>query len=89
MFVAKTNGAVPIYRAFGTSQAAHRWAEEEAYVEHEAEQCQIFRTISGLSSTQAIAAVKLGKVECLLIVHRGGDHDRSLIGPGIKPSPTE
>lgn len=88
MFVAKTPGAAPVYKAFGTSSAAQRWAENEAYLEHKAEQCQIYRTISGLNPTQAIAAVKIGKAERLLTVHCRRDRATNLIGPGPKPSST-
>ena len=73
MFVAKTLTPRPIYKAVGTSKAAQRWAEHDAYLEHEAQQCQIYRTISGLNPMQAIAAVKIGKAERLLTVRRRGD----------------
>jgi hypothetical protein len=76
MFVAKTLTAVPVYKAFGTSRAAQRWAETDAYLEHEAQQCQIYRTISGLNPMQAIAAVKVGKGESLLTVGRRTDDGR-------------
>jgi hypothetical protein len=76
MFVAKTLTAVPVYKAFGTSRAAQRWAETDAYLEHEAQQCQIYRTISGLNPMQAIAAVKVGKGESLLTVRRRADDGR-------------
>ena len=72
MFVAKTLTAVPVYKAFGTSQAAQRWAETDAFLEHEAQQCQIYRTISGLNPIQAIAAVKIGRGESVLTVRRRG-----------------
>jgi hypothetical protein len=70
MFVVKTLTLEPIYKAFGTSKAAQRWAENDAYLEHESQQCQIYRTISGLSPMQAIAAVKMGRAEHLLTVGR-------------------
>lgn len=74
MFVAKTLTKVPIYRAFGNARTAQRWAESGAHLEHNAEQSEIYRTISGLSAIQAIAAVKVGKAEHLLTVrHRGAD----------------
>ena len=79
MFVAKTMTDVPIYKAFGTSRAAQRWAESGAYLEHNAEQSEIYRTIPGLNSMQAIAAVKMGKAELLLTVRRRGDDGASLI----------
>ena len=72
MFVAKTLTAVPVYKAFGTSQAAQRWAETDAFLEHEAQQCQIYRTITGLNPMQAIAAVKIGRGESVLTVRRRG-----------------
>ena len=75
MFVVKTLTSEPIYKTFGTSRAAQRWAENGAYLEHEAHQCQIYHTISGLNPMQAIAAVKMGKAECLLTVRRRGDVD--------------
>jgi hypothetical protein len=75
MFVVKTLTSEPIYKAFGTSKAAQRWAENEAYVEHEAQQCLIYGTISGLNPMQAIAAVKMGKAERLLTVRHRGDAD--------------
>jgi hypothetical protein len=75
MFVVKTLTPEPIYKAFGTSRAAQRWAENDAHLEHEAQQCQIYRTISGLNPMQAIAAVKMGKAERLLTVRRRGDVD--------------
>ena len=79
MFVAKTLTKVPIYKAFGNAGAAQRWAESGAYLEHNAEQSEIYRTISGLNSVQAIAAVKVGKAELLLTVRHRGDDDRRLI----------
>lgn len=79
MFVAKTLTEVPIYKAFGTSRAAQRWAETAAFLEHNADQSEIYRTISGLNSTQAIAAVKMGKAEHLLTVRRRRDDGASLI----------
>ena len=81
MFVAKTLTAVPIYKAFGSSRAAQRWAENEAWLEHAAQQCQIYRTISGLNPMQAIAAVKIGKAESLLTVGRRGDDSTGASGP--------
>ena len=80
MFVAKTLTAVPAYKAFGSSRAAQKWAETDAYLEHEAQQCQIYRTISGLNPMQAIAAVKIGKGESVLTVRRRGSS--SPTGPG-------
>ena len=41
MFVAKTLTEVPVFKAFGTSRAAQRWAESGAYLEHNAEQSEI------------------------------------------------
>jgi hypothetical protein len=79
MFVAKTLTDVPVYKAFGTSRAAQRWAESGAYREHNAEQSEIYRTISGLNSMQAIAAVKIGKAEHLLTIRRRADDGASLI----------
>ena len=79
MFVAKTLTEVPIYKAFGTSRAAQRWAESDAYREHKAEGSEIYRTVSGLNSIQAIAAVKMGKAEHMLTVRRRGDGDAGLI----------
>jgi len=75
MFVVKTLTAEPIYKAFGTSTAARRWAENDAYSKHRAEQCQIYRSIGGLNSIQAIAAVKMGRAERLLTVHRRNDSE--------------
>jgi hypothetical protein len=79
MFVTKTLTEVPIFKAFGTSRAAQRWAESGAYLEHNAEQSEIYRTISGLNSMQAIAAVKMGKAEHLLTIRRRRDAGASLI----------
>lgn len=45
MFVVKTLTSEPIYKAFGTSKAAQRWAENDAHIEHEAQQYLIYRTI--------------------------------------------
>jgi len=73
MFVAKTLTPVPVYKAFGSSRVAQKWAENDAYLEHEAQQCQIYRTISGLNAIQAIAAVKIGKGERLLTVRCRGE----------------
>jgi hypothetical protein len=80
MFVAKTLTTVPVYKAFGSSKAAQRWAEHDAYLEHEAQQCQIYRTISGLNPVQAIAAVKLGKAESLLTIRRRGNDRAGIVG---------
>ena len=44
MFVVETLTAEPVYKAFGSSMAAQRWAEHDAYLEHAAQQCQIYRT---------------------------------------------
>ena len=83
MFVAKTMTAVPVYKAFGSSRAAQRWAENDAWREHDAQQCQIYRTISGLNPMQAIAAVKIGRGERLLTVRRrGGDGTSMSTGEG-------
>jgi hypothetical protein len=41
MFVVETLTDVPIYKAFGSSMAAQRWAENDAHLEHDAQQCQI------------------------------------------------
>ena len=79
MFVTKTLTEVPVYKTFGTSRAAQRWAESDAYLEHSAEQSEIYRTISGLNSMQAIAAVKMGKAEHLSTVRRRSDDGVSLI----------
>jgi hypothetical protein len=46
-------------------------AENDAYIEHEAQQCLVYRTISGLNPMQAIAAVKMGKAERLTVRRRG------------------
>lgn len=79
MFVAKTLTEVPIYKAFGTSSAAQKWAENGAYLEHNAEQSEIYRTVSGLNSMQAIAAVRKGKAEHLLTVRRRANDGKSQI----------
>ena len=79
MFVAKTLTEVPVYKAFGTSRAAQKWAESGAYREHHAQQSEIYRTVSGLSAMQAIAAVKIGRAEHMLTVRRRGDDGASLI----------
>jgi hypothetical protein len=80
MFVVKTLVAEPVYRAFAALPAAQRWAEGAAYLEHQAEQCQIYRTVGGLTRDQAIAAVRIGKAERLLTVSRrvgvDGSQDR-------------
>ena len=73
MFVVKTLTEEPVYRAFGSAGAAQRWAEARAYLEHQAQQCQIYRTVGGLTRLQAIAAVKMGRAERLLTVSRGTD----------------
>jgi hypothetical protein len=77
MFVVKTLTADPIYKAFAVRGTAQRWAEGDAYLEHGAQQCQIYRTVGGLSQQQAIAAVKLGKAERLLTVFRRAGVDRT------------
>ncbi len=83
MFVVETLTAVPVYKAFGSSMAAQRWAENDAYLEHDAQQCQIYRTISGLNPMQAIAAVKIGRAERVVTVRRRGtDGTSSPIAPG-------
>jgi hypothetical protein len=78
MFVVKTLTVDPIYKAFAALGAAERWAQDSAYLEHGAKQCQIYRTVAGLTRQQAIAAVKVGKAERLLTVLRrirGGSQD--------------
>jgi hypothetical protein len=75
MFVVKTLTDDPIYKAFAALAAARRWAEAGAYLEHRAQQCQIYRTVGGLSRHQAIAAVRIGKAERLLTVSRRLDAD--------------
>jgi hypothetical protein len=65
MFVVKTLTAEPVYKAFANVGAAQRWAEGNAYLKHRAQQCQIYRTVGGLTQRQAIAAVKMGKAERL------------------------
>jgi len=79
MFVVKTLMAEPVYRVFTSLGPAQRWAEGAAYFQHQAEQCQIYRTVGGLNRDQAIAAVKIGKAERLLTVSRrasvGGPQD--------------
>jgi hypothetical protein len=77
MFVVKTLTDDPVYKAFAVRGAAQRWAEGDAYLEHGAQQCQIYRTVGGLTRTQAIAAVKLGKAERLLTVFRRAGADRT------------
>lgn len=69
MFVVKTLTADPVFKAFGSVGAAQRWAEGGAYLKHEARQCQIYRTVGGLTQRQAIAAVKLGKAERLQTIY--------------------
>jgi hypothetical protein len=79
MFVVKTLTAEPVYKAFGNVGAAQRWAEDDAYLKHRARQCQIYRTVGGLTRRQAIAAVRLGKAERLQTVFQkldtGGTQD--------------
>ena len=70
MFIVKTLTDDPVYRAFAALGAAQRWAEGAAYLEHQARQCQIYRTVGGLTRQQAIAAVKVGRAERLLTVFR-------------------
>ena len=70
MFVVKTLTDDPVYRAFAALGAAQRWAEGAACLEHRAGQCQIYRTVGGLTRKQAIAAVKVGRAERLLTVFR-------------------
>lgn len=70
MFVVKTLTEEPMYKAFGNMGAAQRWAEADAYLKHSAEQCQIYRTVGGLTQRQAVAAVRLGKAERLQTVFR-------------------
>jgi hypothetical protein len=65
MFVVKTLTAEPVFKAFASAGAAQRWAEHDACLKHRAEQCQIYRTVGGLTQRQAIAAVKMGKAERL------------------------
>jgi hypothetical protein len=88
MFVAKTLSAIPTYKAFGTARAAQMWAEIEACREQEVQQCEIYRTISGLNPAQAIAAVKIGKAERLLTVHHRHDDGPSLVESGPNPPST-
>jgi len=74
MFVVKTLTVDPIYKAFAALGAAQRWAEAGAHLEHGAQQCQIYRTVAGLTRQQAIVAVKVGKAERLLtVLRRSGD----------------
>ena len=68
MFVVKTLTAEPVYKAFGSIGMAQRWAETGACLKHQAQQCQIYRTVGGLTQRQAIAAVKLGRAERLQTV---------------------
>ena len=70
MFVVKTLTDDPVYRAFAVLGTAERWAEGAAYLKHQARQCQIYRTVGGLTRQQAIAAVKVGRAERLLTVFR-------------------
>jgi len=65
MYVVKTLTADPAFKAFGSIGAAQRWAEGGAYLKHRAQLCQIYRTVGGLTQSQAIAAVKQGKAERL------------------------
>ena len=60
--------------------AAQRWAEGDAYLEHGAQQCQIYRTVGGLSRHQAIAAVKLGKagIEEVIQIKMTAEEDAAL-----------
>ena len=73
MFVVKTLTDDPVYKAFGNMGAAQRWAEADAGLKHQAQQCQIYRTIGGLTQRQAIAAVRLGKAERLQTVFQKRD----------------
>jgi hypothetical protein len=75
MFVVKTLTDDPVYKAFGNMGAAQRWAEDDACLKHHAQQCQIYRTVGGLTQRQAIAAVRLGKAERLQTVFRKFDPD--------------
>ncbi len=70
MFVVKTLTAEPVFKAFGSVGAAQRWAEAGAHLKHQAQQCQIYRTVGGLTQRQAIAAVKLGKAERLQTIYQ-------------------
>jgi hypothetical protein len=70
MFVVKTLTAEPVFKAFASVGAAQRWAEAGAYLKHQAQQCQIYRTVGGLTRRQAIAAVKLGKAERLQTIYQ-------------------
>jgi hypothetical protein len=83
MFVVKTLTAEPVYKAFGNIGTAQRWAEAGAYLKHRAQQCQIYRTVGGLTQRQAIAAVKLGRGERLQTVSQnvdiGGTQDTQAI----------
>ena len=82
MFVVKTLTDDPVYRAFAALGAAQRWAEGAAYLEHQARQSQIYRTIGGLTRSQAIAAVKLGKAERLLTISRKAADEAQGTGAG-------
>jgi hypothetical protein len=73
MLVVKTLTAEPVYKAFANLGAAQRWAEGDAYLKHRAQQCQIYRTVGGLTQRQAIAAVKLGRAERLQTVFQNVD----------------
>lgn len=68
MFVVKTLTDEPVFKAFSNMGAAQRWAEADACLRHNAQQCQIYRTVGGLTGRQAIAAVKLGRAERLQTV---------------------
>ena len=73
MFVVKTLTDDPVYKAFSNMGAAQRWAEADAGLKHQAQQCQIYRTIGGLTQRQAIAAGRLGKAERLQTVFQKRD----------------
>ena len=73
MLVVKTLTDEPVYKAFGNMGAAQRWAETDACLKHDARQCQIYRTVGGLTQRQAIAAVKLGRAERLQTVFQRAD----------------
>jgi hypothetical protein len=70
MFVVKTLTDQPVFKAFGNMGAAQRWAEADGCLKHDAQQCQIYRTVGGLTQRQAIAAVRLGRAERLQTVFR-------------------
>jgi hypothetical protein len=73
MFVVKTLTDEPVYKAFGNMGAAQRWAEADACLKHHARQCQIYRTVGGLTQRQAIAAVRRGRAERLQTVFQRVD----------------